>query len=148
MKPESVKLGRRSPGTDDVSPMKTTKRKSKSNEKAASAPAVEPVATAERAPPSSGRVLALSSHCTIKDAAQLKADLTAFADESAEVILDVGSIERIDTATMQLICAFVRDCGQRDRKVTWKGDSQSWRDAVRLLGTAQVLRYASEEAQR
>lgn len=142
MKPESVKSGRRKSGTDDVSLMKTTKRKSKTIEKT-SAKVVERAAT-PAAP--AVQVIALSSHCSIKDAAALKTNLSAIVDESAEVTLDVGSVERIDTATMQLICAFVRDCRERDRKVIWKGDSQPWRDAVRLLGTQELLGCASEGA--
>ncbi len=116
--------------------MKTTKRKSKTVEKTP-IPGAQPAAAAPKAAP--GRVLALSSHCTIKDAAALKRDLCAIAKESAEVTLDVGSVERIDTATMQLIYAFVRDRAARDRKVLWEGESQSWRDAVRLLGTGALL---------
>jgi anti-anti-sigma regulatory factor len=146
MKPESVKLRRRKSGTDNVSPMKTTKRKSKTVEKtlvpvAERVPAAKPVAVAPPvAPPV--RVIAISSHCTIKDAAALKLDLIAMANESAEVTLDVGSIERIDTATMQLLCAFARDRAQRNQKVIWKGESPSWLDAVRLLGTATLLGFS------
>lgn len=112
--------------------MKTTKRKSKTAGKTAT-PAE---ATLQAAAPE--RVLALSSHCTIKDAAALQGDLRALANEPV-VTLDVGSVERIDTATMQLIYAFARDRAQREQKILWKGESQSWRDAVRLLGAGALL---------
>lgn len=142
MKPESVKLGRRKVGAN-VSPMKTTKRKSKTVEKTRASAAAEPAVPVPAA--SGAREIVLSSHCTIKDAAALKLELSAKADEAADVTLDVGSIERIDTATMQLLCAFVRDRARRDRKVIWKGDSQVWRDAVRLLGASTVLGCAPAE---
>jgi len=141
MKPESVKLGRRKAGAN-VSPMKTTKRKSKTLEKTRT-PAAEPAAPAPAA--SGEREIVLLSHCTIKDAAALKLELSAKADEAGDVTLDVGSIERIDTASMQLLCAFVRDRARRDRKVIWKGESQVWRDAVRLLGAGALLGCAPAE---
>lgn len=123
--------------------MKTTKRKSKSVQKSP-ARAAKPAATAP-----SERVLTLSSHCTIKDAAALKQELCAIANEPGEVTLDVGSIERIDTPSMQLLCAFARDRAQRNQKVAWKGESQSWQEAVRLLGTSALLGLsANEGAQR
>jgi ABC-type transporter Mla MlaB component len=118
--------------------MKTTKRKSKTVAKVA-----EPVA--EAAPEISRptvSVINLSSHCTIKDAAKLKVDLCALANEGTAVELDVSAVERIDTATMQLLCAFARDRAQRNQKVIWKGNSQSWREAVRLLGAGELLGYA------
>lgn len=122
--------------------MKTTKRKSKTLEKTA-----EPIAEAAPVASRPSRpVIGLSSHCTIKDAAALKADLCALASEASEVELDVSAVERVDTATMQLLCAFVRDRAQRDQTVTWKGDSQNWRDAVRLLGAGDLLGYAAEGA--
>lgn len=90
-------------------------------------------------------VFVLSSHSTIKDAAALKGELEKLIDVP-EVTIDVGSVERIDTTVMQLICAFVRDRVQRERRVSWRGASASWRDAVRLLGTGELLGWAAEGA--
>ncbi len=90
------------------------------------------------APVARSSTVTLASHCTVKDAAALKLDLCAIA-ELADVTIDVAAIERIDTATMQLLCAFARDRAERKCKVLWKGDSVSWREAVRLLGTAELL---------
>ena len=91
----------------------------------------------------------LASHCTIKDAAALKLDLCSMAHQDADLSIDVAAVERIDTSTMQLLCAFVRDRAQRKQKVLFKGESQSWREAVRLLGVAELLglKRAGEEVQ-
>ena len=43
---------------------------------------------------------------------------------SAPVSLEVGNVERVDTSTMQLLCAFVRDRAAHQRKVEWLGDSR------------------------
>lgn len=129
--------------------MKTTKRKAKTAAKSA-APAAEVTARvadvhAPVAEPACEQpVVALASNCTVKDAAALKATLSAIANEAADVAVDVAAVERIDTSTMQLLCAFARDRAARKQKVVWKGDSQSWREAVRLLGVRELLGLAPE----
>jgi phospholipid transport system transporter-binding protein len=124
--------------------MKTTKRKSKTATKA-SAPAVEVEArTHANSAPGVVPVVVLASHCTVKDAAAMKLDLCALV-HAEEVIVDVSAVERIDTSAMQLLCAFARNCAKRNQKVTWKGESSSWREAVRLLGTGQLLGTAHAE---
>jgi ABC-type transporter Mla MlaB component len=55
------------------------------------------------------------------------------------VTLDVSAVERVDTATMQLLCAFVRDRSGRNQSVTWRGESAALQDAVRLLGVGALL---------
>jgi anti-anti-sigma regulatory factor len=144
--------------------MKTTKRKSKTAAKTAapaaevSAPiadvrADEKIAAAVAAPVAApvaqhatAPVIALASHCTVKDAAALKVQLCERASDSADVIVDVAAIERIDTSAMQLLCAFVRDRASRDQKVVWRGESQSWREALRLLGAGELLGLAGRSA--
>ena len=53
--------------------------------------------------------------------------------------LDVGKVERVDTSTIQLLCAFVRDRTARDRKVEWVGDLSVIGEAARLLGVDALL---------
>lgn len=130
--------------------MKTSKRKTKSANKLAESEVPETLAVAHGTAASgatSSSVLTLASHCTIKDAAALKLDLCAMAHAGAEVSIDVTAVERIDTSTMQLLCAFVRDRAKRGQEVLFKGESQSWREAVRLLGVAELLglKSAGEE---
>jgi ABC-type transporter Mla MlaB component len=55
------------------------------------------------------------------------------------VALDVGKVERVDTSTMQLLCAFVRDRSAQQRKVEWVGDANVIREAARLLGVEELL---------
>jgi ABC-type transporter Mla MlaB component len=65
-------------------------------------------------------------------------------NEGTAVTLDVSAVERVDTATMQLLCAFVRDRGGRKQNVTWRGESQALQDAVRLLGVGALLGFESK----
>jgi ABC-type transporter Mla MlaB component len=84
-------------------------------------------------------IVVLGSNCSVKDAAALKTSLCAFSNRSDAVTLDVSAVERVDTATMQLLCAFVRDRSGRKQSVTWRGESAALQDAVRLLGVGELL---------
>jgi ABC-type transporter Mla MlaB component len=81
----------------------------------------------------------LAANCNVKDAAELKQTLCLHLDAAAPVAVDVGKVERIDTSTMQLLCAFARDRAAHQRKVEWLGDSPVLRDAARLLGVEALL---------
>lgn len=110
----------------------------KAKRKRAAGSVAAKVDTAVPAAPSQP-VIALASNCNVKDAAELKQSLCLHLDHEAAVGLDVGSVERVDTSTMQLLCAFVRDRSARQRKVDWLGDARVVRDAARLLGVETML---------
>ena len=109
------------------------------------AEAIEPVAVAAPSAPVEATtvepVIVLAANCSVKDAAALKSSLCALANESAAVTLDTSAVERVDTATMQLLCAFVRDRTARNQSVVWRGVSQALNDAVRLLGVSALLNF-------
>jgi len=115
--------------------MSTKKLKRK---RAATAVAAVVVEDAKATAPSQPTIV-LASNCNVKDAGELKQSLCHYLDDGAPVALDVGKVERVDTSTMQLLCAFVRDRTARDRKVEWLGDSLVIRDAARLLGVEDLL---------
>lgn len=107
---------------------------------------VETLAVPTARPAPSGSIVVLASNCTVRDAAGLKDTLCEHANETTAVGLDVRSLERIDTATMQVLCAFVRDRANRQQKVQWLGHSQALKDAARLLGLAGMLALAPEDS--
>jgi ABC-type transporter Mla MlaB component len=115
--------------------MSTKKAKRK---RAVTAVAAVVVEDAKAEAPSQPTIV-LASNCNVKDANELKQSLCHYLDDGAPVALDVGKVERVDTSTIQLLCAFVRDRTSRDRKVEWLGDSLVIRDAARLLGVEALL---------
>jgi len=133
--------------------MKTTKRKREIADgttptaKARAAARAVRAAQAEAKPaaPEAPRV-ALPGTCTVKDAAALKQRLYNFAQDTATVTIDVAALERIDTATMQLLCAFVRDRAARNQQVAWNGTSEAFVQAVRLLGVSELLSFHSDRS--
>ena len=115
--------------------MSTKKLKRK---RAATAVAAVVVEDAKATAPSQPTIV-LASNCNVKDAGELKQSLCHYLDDVAPVALDVGKVERVDTSTMQLLCAFVRDRTARDRKVEWVGDLSVIGEAARLLGVDALL---------
>jgi ABC-type transporter Mla MlaB component len=105
----------------------------------------EPVAVEAEAAPVEATpvdsVIVLAANCSVKDAASLKTSLCAVANESAAVTLDASAVERVDTATMQLLCAFARDRNARKQSIVWRGQSQALHDAIRLLGVGSLLGF-------
>jgi ABC-type transporter Mla MlaB component len=115
------------------------KRKRAARSKAAVVDAAVPT---QRSKP----VIVLASNCNVKDATELKQTLCLHLDDALPVTLDVGSVERVDTSTLQVLCAFVRDRAAQQRKVEWRGDAGVVRDAARLLGVESILCLPAREA--
>ena len=86
-----------------------------------------------------GAPVTLSANCSIKEVALLREQLSAVLDDAAPVVIDAGAVERIDTATLQLLFAFVRDRLASDREVSWQKVSPAVTDAARLLGVRDLL---------
>jgi anti-anti-sigma regulatory factor len=85
-------------------------------------------------------VFILSADCTVAESAALKSGLLEVLREPAPVTIDIASVQRIDTAGVQLLTAFVRERDSLGLKVEWRGAAPAFTSAARLLGVASVLR--------
>ena len=110
----------------------------KAKRKRAATPVAAVVEAAKPLAPSQPTIV-LASTCNVKDAGELKQSLCHYLDDAAPVALDVGKVERVDTSTIQLLCAFVRDRAAQQRTVEWIGEAHVIRDAARLLGVEALL---------
>jgi ABC-type transporter Mla MlaB component len=88
-------------------------------------------------------VLTLPCSCTVKDAADLKIALCGHLETADCVVLNAANVERVDTAALQLLCAFVRDRQARGRKVQWQGSSAALLEAADLLALRCLLGLAA-----
>jgi len=86
----------------------------------------------------SGTVV-LSSDCTVAECAVLRNSLLRALPETSEITLDINAVQRIDTATMQLLTAFVLERQALGRTVKWSGAAPAFLSAARLLGLERVL---------
>jgi len=106
-----------------------------------SARAAAPSARARRVKRARGQtdVFALAPECTISDIAPLQAGLTGLLEHPSSVTLDIEAVQRIDTAAMQMVVAFVRERETQGRQVQWRGNTSVFGSAARLLGLAPML---------
>ena len=88
--------------------------------------------------------LVLASECTVAEADALKSELARRLDESETVTVDVTALQRIDTAGLQLLAAFVRDRRTAGRTIAWRGRAAALEAAAGLLGLDSMLGFADE----
>jgi phospholipid transport system transporter-binding protein len=91
-----------------------------------------------------GRPLVLTSP-TIRTINTLQAELAERLDESGNVQIDGTAVDRVDTAGLQLLAAFVRDLQAEARSVEWIGCSAALRRAANASGLAVALGLGSEK---
>jgi anti-anti-sigma regulatory factor len=125
--------------------MKQVKRKRKTASDATSVaePAAAAATEAKTADPSP-IALALPTACTIREGSAVKGELLKLLNNEQTVVLDISAVERVDTAGLQLLCAFVRDRRAHGKRTQWSGSPAAFSEAVELLGLTQVLGYAAE----
>jgi ABC-type transporter Mla MlaB component len=83
--------------------------------------------------------LALEAECMVAEAAVLKERLAALLDEPQPVTLDIAAVQRIDTASLQVITVFVRQRADAGRTVGWQGSAPVVTAAAQLLGLTSLL---------
>jgi ABC-type transporter Mla MlaB component len=92
-----------------------------------------------------GSLFVIRAECTIADVALLKSDLAKLLDEPEVVILDVSTVQRIDTAGLQVIATFIRERESHSRQVQWRGHAAALASAVKLLGLSALLKLPATE---
>jgi ABC-type transporter Mla MlaB component len=76
----------------------------------------------------------------VAEAVSLKDRLAALLEEPQPVTLDVAALQRIDTAGLQVLAAFVRERADNGRAVEWQGTVPVLTTAAQLLGLTSVLK--------
>jgi len=89
--------------------------------------------------PVRGGALSLQAECTLAEAEGLQLRLAKRLHDVKPVTLELGAVRRIDTATMQLLAAFVRDRTASERPVRVGQVSPTFLEAARLLGLGPVF---------
>ncbi|MGH8299361.1 MAG: STAS domain-containing protein [Steroidobacteraceae bacterium] len=88
--------------------------------------------------------LTLGAECTVAEADSLKAALASRLAGPEPVTVDVSALQRVDTAGLQLLAAFVRDRRTAGRTVQWRGRASALEAAAGLLGLKDMLELADE----
>jgi anti-anti-sigma regulatory factor len=89
--------------------------------------------------PPRSEVIELPVDCTLRHISALKEQLCGVSDDVQNITLDLRRLERFDTATLQLMAAFVRDHAARGANLLTCGNRPSWDEAAELLGLSATL---------
>jgi ABC-type transporter Mla MlaB component len=84
-------------------------------------------------------VIILMPEQTIRNVNALRAELLAGLNGAARVRLVTAELVHVDTATLQLLCAFMLEARQRGIEVEWDTPSEALSSSARLLGVNGVL---------
>jgi len=93
--------------------------------------------------PSNPGLVTLPGECQLAGIESLQQGLLAIQEHAEPVTLDVGALQRVDTATMQLILTFILDRATAERSVKISGSSPAWDEAVNTLGFSRLLLVAA-----
>ncbi|MEE4246633.1 MAG: STAS domain-containing protein [Kangiellaceae bacterium] len=76
----------------------------------------------------------------IQHAAELKARLLKAVDKQpSQCVLTANKVERVDSAGLQLIYAFMKELDQMGTAVSWKQPTESLQTGAKLLGMTELL---------
>ncbi len=75
----------------------------------------------------------------IAHAAEMQGELLAMLDKGGAVVMDASRVERIDTAMLQLLCAFCEDARGKGIKFEWQAPSEYLIDSARRLDLSECL---------
>lgn len=84
-------------------------------------------------------VVRLSPALGIADVAALREQLASTVHDSGEVIIDASDVERLDTAVLQLLSAFMAERRSQDAKLAWHAPSEAFCTGAGLLGLESHL---------
>ena len=99
-------------------------------------------ATAAKRPVS--RPFALPMECAIASAPSLRKRLLKRLSDRANVQIDASAVQRIDTASLQVLAAFARDRRAAGLEVEWLGVPASLTEVAQVLDLTSVLGLAAQ----
>lgn len=89
-------------------------------------------------------IISCDTHVDISNVADIYQNLKKAFHDGRHVEIDASIIERIDTAVLQLFCAFIKKAESADLSVTWTSVSDSLRTSAELIGLASELNFPSQ----
>jgi anti-anti-sigma regulatory factor len=81
----------------------------------------------------------LASDLGIEQSAELKGALAPHLSSKRVVVLDGASVERVHSASLQVLCAFWRDRQQAGHNTRLENPSPTLRDAARILALSPLF---------
>ncbi len=84
-------------------------------------------------------VVTLDADVAISGAAELKGRLLRLLETPGAVSIDASNVQRIDTAGLQLLCAFRKSLNEAGRALEWTAPSPAFTDGADRVGLTDLL---------
>ena len=84
----------------------------------------------------------LPANLNLRAAQQLKQDLLLLLEETGPVSVDAQAVNRLSTAAVQVLTAFVLELEQRRRQVEFARPSETFRNGFDTLGLSHIIMRA------
>lgn len=84
-------------------------------------------------------MLKLPSELAVSHVEELYQQLIHELHEVRDVSVDVSEVIRVDTATIQLLCALQKQLHSAGHRIVWHGKSEALVEAVKDLGLSEFL---------
>lgn len=92
---------------------------------------------------SDSKLYVLESVLSINTLNQLYDDFIVLSDHQGGVNIDASSVEKVDTASVQMILAFFRKKKQQSFSVQWLSPSEELINKISLLGLSEEMNLLS-----
>jgi len=84
-------------------------------------------------------MLKLPSELAVSQVEELYQQLIHELHEVRDINIDASEVNRIDTATIQLLCALQKQLHASGHRIVWHGKSEALVEAVKDLGLSEFL---------
>ena len=88
--------------------------------------------------------LHLGQSLSVSKVVELYKHFTPYLEEESGVAIDASEINHVDTAGLQLLCAFVSGMANQQCQVLWGGISDTLKEVVQLLDLEISLGFSDE----
>ncbi|MFC0120019.1 STAS domain-containing protein [Pseudoalteromonas xiamenensis] len=89
-------------------------------------------------------MLKLPSELAVSHVEELHQQLLHEIHDVRDITVDVSDVIRVDTATVQLLCALQKQLLSVGHKVVWHGKSEALSESVKDLGLSEFLNLQIE----
>ena len=90
--------------------------------------------------PVSNSIIKLNDVQDISQVAELHTQLGGLLNES-DIVFDGANVERIDTASLQLLTSVFMHAEKYGNNVSWQSSSDALKQSAKLLGLSQILKF-------
>ncbi|MCP4433322.1 MAG: STAS domain-containing protein [Gammaproteobacteria bacterium] len=91
----------------------------------------------------SAEVVSLGETLTVKTVAECKKNIVDSMTKNAEITLDSASLQKIDTAGLQLLLSLQKSLALTQQQINWKNRNPVIDSAARLTGMTEIIEEAS-----